>query len=605
MFRAFLNVSLLGAVLPGITISEFGGALVHAADRAAASAAQELVREALHREIYGLETERDELLGRAVQLEPNCAPARWHQGYVFLQGQWLRSEEIPTLASRDSRLSAYAELREQQPDNVAGNLRLANWCRQQQLSPQERAHLLHVLDLDPNHVETRMRLGYRRLEGGWVDEPTLRAAEERARRLQAAFAKWQPRLEKLRDQLSERSQKQREAATAAVKAIDDSEAIPALTSVLGPHSRDSALLVVETLGQMPDLEAAGGLATLAVLSPWAEVRSAAARQLGDRPQDHYVPLMLDAMYTPVVTSTSVVPVRTGGLMYRHQFLREGMDERQLLVLDTRYRRVPMPDGDRRETQNRAWLDSLLTAVSREQAVAQQNSISDLLNRRIADALNTATGQQLPPSPSAWWEWWNHYNSVAELGQKQTRTLQRSSQVAVVDRSFLPEVTGDGSNSGSTGRSQRVECFVAGTLVSTASGLAPIEKLRVGDLVLSQDIDSGELAYKPVTRTTVRPEEPLVEFRVENDVFRSTKGHALWISGSGWAKADEVRSGTQVHTLTGGSPVERSESAPGEAETFNLVVADFHTYFVGESRLLSHDVTPHQPTRRAVPGLVER
>lgn len=41
-----------------------------------------------------------------------------------------------------------------------------------------------------------------------------------------------------------------------------------------------------------------------------------------------------------------------------------------------------------------------------------------------------------------------------------------------------------------------------------------------------------------------------------------------------------------------------------APTYNLVVADFHTYFVGKSGILSHDVLPPKPTNKLVPGLSE-
>ena len=44
-----------------------------------------------------------------------------------------------------------------------------------------------------------------------------------------------------------------------------------------------------------------------------------------------------------------------------------------------------------------------------------------------------------------------------------------------------------------------------------------------------------------------------------------------------------------------------ELAP-EEETYNLVVADFHTYFVGYRKVLSHDNSMRMPTRAVVPGL---
>jgi hypothetical protein len=572
--------------------------------KVADDSAQVLVQEALHREIYGLDKERDNLLGRAVDLEPAYAPARWHQGMVKYRGQWMMVDDVAQFAPRDHKLTSYNDARSRQPDNLEGNLRMANWCRQQQLTDQERAHLLRVLDLSPDNAEVRARLGFRQLEGEWIDEETARGAQERQRAIQLALRKWTPRMEQLRDQLADRSLKERQVAAKAIRTIDDPTAIPALEAVLVRHNREAAGLVVESLQGMRDQEAVNLLATMAVTSEWAEVRSAAARELGERPQEGYVPQMLDAMYTPVVTRTEVVPVQTGGLMYRHQFEREGKDERQVLLLDTEYRRIALPGGNRRETQARAWFDSVATAVSRELSVTEQNAATELLNTRISDALVTATGQQLPPVPQKWWDWWNQQNSVAMQGSKQTRTTQRVAQFAVPDQGDLSD-SGGSSQGGRSVLPQRVECFAAGAPVCTAAGMVAIEKLRVGDMVLAQNIETGELAFKPITRTTVRPEEPLVEFRVDRDSFRTTEGHLMWVSGQGWVKAKQLRSGMQAHTLTGGTAIDRSDSEVGKAETYNLSVADFHTYFVGECRVLSHDVTDQLPTLKVVPGLNDR
>ncbi len=601
-----------GSVLPFIVALLIAPSFFFLPDRMAVGvekkvaddSAQVLVQEALHREIYGLDKERDNLLGRAVDLEPAYAPARWHQGMVKYRGQWMMVDDVAQFAPRDHKLTSYNDARSRQPDNLEGNLRMANWCRQQQLTDQERAHLLRVLDLSPDNAEVRARLGFRQLEGEWIDEETARGAQERQRAIQLALRKWTPRMEQLRDQLADRSLKERQVAAKAIRTIDDPTAIPALEAVLVRHNREAAGLVVESLHGMRDQEAVNLLATMAVTSEWAEVRSAAARELGERPQEGYVPQMLDAMYTPVVTRTEVVPVQTGGLMYRHQFEREGKDERQVLLLDTEYRRIALPGGNRRETQARAWFDSVATAVSRELSVTEQNAATELLNTRISDALVTATGQQLPPVPQKWWDWWNQQNSVAMQGSKQTRTTQRVAQFAVPDQGDLSD-SGGSSQGGRSVLPQRVECFAAGTPVCTAAGMVAIEKLRVGDMVLAQNIETGELAFKPITRTTVRPEEPLVEFRVDRDSFRTTEGHLMWVSGQGWVKAKQLRSGMQAHTLTGGTAIDRSDSEVGKAETYNLSVADFHTYFVGECRVLSHDVTDQLPTLKVVPGLNDR
>ncbi|MES2949464.1 MAG: polymorphic toxin-type HINT domain-containing protein [Pseudomonadota bacterium] len=59
------------------------------------------------------------------------------------------------------------------------------------------------------------------------------------------------------------------------------------------------------------------------------------------------------------------------------------------------------------------------------------------------------------------------------------------------------------------RASNAVCFVAGTLVHTKEGLVPIEQIKVGDWVLSKSEEGGDLAYKQVTKTFVRHDQPVV------------------------------------------------------------------------------------------------
>jgi hypothetical protein len=158
--------------------------------------------------------------------------------------------------------------------------------------------------------------------------------------------------------------------------------------------------------------------------------------------------------------------------------------------------------------------------------------------------------------------------------------------------------------GGTGQFQVfAECLVAGTPVWTASGLVAVEKIKVGDMVLSQNAESGELALKPVLRTTIRPRGQTVKFTAGQESFGSSGGHVFWVSGDGWKKASELRSGMVLHAC--GSPARVTSVESGQvAETYNLVVADFSTYFIGKQKILSHDFTMRQPSKAAVPGLRE-
>ncbi len=79
---------------------------------------------------------------------------------------------------------------------------------------------------------------------------------------------------------------------------------------------------------------------------------------------------------------------------------------------------------------------------------------------------------------------------------------------------------------------------------------------------------------------------------------------FWVAGAGWMKARELLSGCELHGVTGTVRVSVTETAD-EAETYNLIVADFHSYFVGEDKLLCHDNTVRRPTKAKVPGLLPK
>ena len=121
-------------------------------------------------------------------------------------------------------------------------------------------------------------------------------------------------------------------------------------------------------------------------------------------------------------------------------------------------------------------------------------------------------------------------------------------------------------------------------------------------MLAQDADSGEVAFKPVLGTTVRPPVDMVLVTTTAGELRTTRGHPFWIVGKGWRMAKELQVGDRVHSLNGSATVTALVKQPSEP-AYNLIVADFGTYFVGEGRILVHDNTPRLPTPAAIPGYV--
>jgi hypothetical protein len=161
----------------------------------------------------------------------------------------------------------------------------------------------------------------------------------------------------------------------------------------------------------------------------------------------------------------------------------------------------------------------------------------------------------------------------------------------------------GLNANSVGMAS--SCFAPGTKVWTLVGQQAIEKIKVGDRVLAQDVESGELAYKPVLAVTTRPPARWMKIGLGTEAITATPSHPFWASGKGWRMTKQLKAGSLVHTLSGSVPLESVEKLESDSSdavvAFNLIVADFSTYFVGDGGLLVHDNTPRRPTAAVLPG----
>ncbi len=563
-------------------------------------AAQQQVQEALQREIYGLESDREELLAAATKKVPGYAPAMWQLGYLQDQrNRWVKADDYLRQGGAIAPLASYLRARGSSADTVEGQLALAKWCEEKKFPDQARAHWNRVLELEPNHPAARAALGFERIGGLWVSREERAADAQLALEERESLAKFGPALRDIAAGFSKGSLARREASAKKLLAIRDPAAIPAMEAMVSPASNAAARVVVDALAAMSDPAASLSLARHAVYYPSHLVRDAAAKKLISRDKHSYVPQLVAMLYQPVRSEVVTGVLPSGRIGYRHSFVREGQDRNEVLVLDTEYFRVQLAGGDGALSAARATVDAAETARERELAVEAQNRFQSQLNDRVTRTLKIATEQNLPAQPESWWRWWNEYNELLAQGSKPMVVSQEYRSSAVVD--VVPQSGRSGTGGGAGQFQVMAECLVAGTPVWTASGLQAVEKIKVGDLVLSQDAETGELALKAVVRTTIRPRGPTVKFTAGNESFEASGGHVFWVSGDGWRKASELRSGMVLHAC--GGPVQVTSVEQGSvAETYNLVVADFSTYFVGHQQILSHDFTMRQPSRAVVPGL---
>jgi pretoxin HINT domain-containing protein len=225
-------------------------------------------------------------------------------------------------------------------------------------------------------------------------------------------------------------------------------------------------------------------------------------------------------------------------------------------------------------------------IDGEMQVAQTNLRAAAVNEPIYKLLSSVTGKNFESEPRPWWDWWKEYTDYYASKDRPTYSVEQSSSDYVVP----PPPS-----------SVAVECFARGTPVWTKTGQRPIESLEMGDLVLSQNVDTGEMKYKPVIARTLRPAGPIVQISTGAEKILATRGHPLWVDGVGWRMSKELGDGAVLHSLAGVGRIE-AVGPSTEAETYNLVVADFNTYFVGKSGILAHDNTPRRPTQSILPGI---
>jgi Pretoxin HINT domain len=139
------------------------------------------------------------------------------------------------------------------------------------------------------------------------------------------------------------------------------------------------------------------------------------------------------------------------------------------------------------------------------------------------------------------------------------------------------------------------CFAAGTLVETDHGLRPIEQIKVGDRVRSRDEKTGVTSYKRVT-ALIRPHSKEI-YQVQlkqvgtglTETFDATDDHP-WMSKDGhWLTTLQLTAGGRLQSEHGdGVDVLSVKDTGHTADTFNLDVQDFHTFFVGKEHVWVHN-----------------
>ncbi len=448
-----------------------------------------LVREALKAEAAGKSSERETLLRRALEKDPDCAQARWHLGYVRVGKEWLKWDEVQRRSASDPRLVEYRRLFDEQAGTPTGELALARWCREQGLDEQARFHWRRVIGYQPQNEEALRALGMRWHQGQLLTHEQIvarrrgagaQAEQQQARRKDWA-RHWAPRVTKWQRMVQENdpalSSSIREELQALGKPSEPDfwAAIQGLDSVLilrsqRPKDADAcrrlSLKWIEVVVGMSDPRTAFPLAQLAVDHPSPEVRAAAADAMKSRRKPLYVPQLIARMGTPIEARFAMTRLPLGGGVYEQSLFREGIDAdyEEVHVHSVSARGAgprfdPPPPSGYRQTDATRQADAnnlaaqrienriqMAQATMRAEAVAaansaatqrrveQVNAVVRETNERVREALCRATGMDFGEHPRPWFEWWtatcsdyfDMESASAEPGEKPI--VQQSSGV---------------------------------------------------------------------------------------------------------------------------------------------------------------------------------
>lgn len=606
----------------------------------------QVIQQALLEENQGKPVDRNQSLGelktssKDAQSNEISKVVRWQTGEVNLDGVWLPVEELEE-NKLPAKVKRYLKLKSETTLDGPGHRKLALHCQESKLKEQADSHWYGVLSFDPQNREARQALGFVNYGNRWVSREEALTAEAASKSVAEACKKWAPQIRKWALAIEGKDTKKKLEAIRALKAVSDPGIVHAARLAVPHVSSTTATHLVQTIRQFQNRDAAQALAAIAIQDLASEASQAAVEGLKEYPLESFAPDLLDLMATETTLEQKVVTQPNGALVLQLVQEREWRNERSYNWLDKQLW-APMQTTPARGNRSRANTDrragmnrggprgdsgisespletrvvvapnSLVVDATQGEAkrilqAAQaererENSAIKERQKNISAVLRGVTGAPLKEDAEEWWAWWDAQQESYLDSEKPVKyAYQRDTSSTVYRPQRLTQVS-DSIVGPAYDPPPRRDCLIAGTLISTETGMVPVEKISIGDRVLSQNIETGELTLKPVIRTAIRPPAPtlLVEFS-SGESLQSTLGHPWWVVGQGWVKTRDLKEGMFLRTPS--ASVEIVKIAQAEVvQTYNLVVADNNSYFAGNDRILSYDGNELVHTFQRVPGL---
>ncbi len=139
--------------------------------------------------------------------------------------------------------------------------------------------------------------------------------------------------------------------------------------------------------------------------------------------------------------------------------------------------------------------------------------------------------------------------------------------------------------------ENVGGFIAGTIVHTFTGPDTIQNIKVGDRLLSFDLETGRIVESKVIDTHQEQIDELVRIVIAGEEFYVNPEHRFYVASTHeWVEAHNLQPGLHVLLNKSGQTllIDKIEPIHGKSIIYDLTVENTKNYFVGNNQILVHN-----------------
>ena len=562
---------------------------------------------------------RTKAIAKCLLLNPDDVKARGLAGYVRYHGEWIKHVQVSDMLNRiNSNSSIYLEYNRKKSHlhtNSEDHWKLANWCDRNGLIDEARSHYIVSGCLNSNRVSAWEKVGYVNYQGFWMDESSYRRSKDKQLLDKESAKYWNVKFKTMKQWLKSKDKK--DQAILFMESIKDPHVVKSVEDCFVNGDKLEQGIALNILSNINSRESSLAICHLILNTLDSKIRNKAYGILSSRDVNDYLiyftsfiienikisysnnthtnepcRLILDfGDFYSVYDYENIADLTNSKEFFRDYILkRGGLEFHQPLLGNTNWN-APSFAPTQIITMNQILYHNVQEyTISKSNVdmvinndriyINYLNSKRQAHNDKIIPYLKRLSGYDFGYNRRDWVRWSLnrcHYNTSHFDDWCQKRTMFKPVFYNYISLNYRPTYI------------PYPHCFHSDTLVKTLTGDKPIRSIQIGDLVLSEDVESGELSYQPVINLMKEDSEVMSVYNIKSNRLKATNTHRIWKIGYGWIPLGESSSRDRLRLLNGTTSITGFESNVS-GPVYNLIVHRNHNYFVDSIGLLVHDGT---------------